>query len=178
MNGVILTHGKDSMEIPKAFRGRRLIIVKVQRDFHEGTYTCEAENSQGSAQPRTTSLVVEGMCNMNLVAIQVRNKWSAVCNPQRKVVIFLVRCDSRLWRRVWPRETRCLCQEVWFASREMKDSSCESLKTVSTKAWLPWNINLLSSMLLIQQVASVTHQKLLVLKAWLSCNTFARISIC
>ena len=74
LNGVILVHGKDSMEIPKAFHGRQLIIVKVQREFHEATYTCEAENSQGSAQPRTTSLVVEGMCNMNLAAVQVGNK--------------------------------------------------------------------------------------------------------
>ena len=74
LNNVKLKHENDSMEIPEAFQGRRLIIVKVQRDLHEGTYTCEAENSQGSAQPKTTRLVVEGMCNMNLAAVPVRNK--------------------------------------------------------------------------------------------------------
>lgn len=62
------------MEIPHAFQGRQLIIVKVRRDFHEGDYTCEAENSQGSAPVKTTNLVVEGMCNINLAAVQVRKK--------------------------------------------------------------------------------------------------------
>ena len=56
------------MEIPHAFQGRKLIIVKVRRDFHEGSYTCEAENSQGSAPEKTTTLVVEGMRNMNFAA--------------------------------------------------------------------------------------------------------------
>ena len=83
-----LVHGKDSMEIPQAFQGRQLIIVKVRRDFDEGDYTCEAENSQGSAPVKTTTLVVEGMCNINLVAVQVRKKRTVVCTPQRKVVMF------------------------------------------------------------------------------------------
>ena len=64
-NGVALQHGRDSMEIPQAFQGRQLIIVNVRRDFHEDQYSCEAENAQGSAAPKTTTLTVEGMRNVN-----------------------------------------------------------------------------------------------------------------
>ena len=44
------------------FQGRLLNIVNVQRDKHQDTYSCEAENSESNGYPLVyhINLIVEG----------------------------------------------------------------------------------------------------------------------
>jgi len=53
----------DDFKIADTYHGRRLELINVKKNIHEGTYTCEAENSQNSGSPSvfTTTLTVKGM---------------------------------------------------------------------------------------------------------------------
>ena len=61
-NGQTIVIG-DDFQIPSTYLGRRLELINVKKNIHEDTYTCEAENSQNSGNPRvfTTTLTVKGM---------------------------------------------------------------------------------------------------------------------
>ena len=61
-NGQTIITG-DDFEIADTFLGRRLDLINVKKNIHEGTYTCEAENSQNNGNPEgfTTTLTVKGM---------------------------------------------------------------------------------------------------------------------
>ena len=61
-NGQIIFTG-DNFKIAGTYQGRRLELINVKKNIHEGTYTCEAENSQNSGNPRVsfTTLTVKGM---------------------------------------------------------------------------------------------------------------------
>ena len=61
-NGQIIFTG-EYFNIPATYLGRRLELLNVKKNIHQGIYTCEAENSQNSGNPRvsTTTLTVEGM---------------------------------------------------------------------------------------------------------------------
>ena len=61
-NGQTVVTG-DDFKIADSYQGRRLELINVEKNIHEDTYTCEAENSQNSGNPRvfTTTLTVKGM---------------------------------------------------------------------------------------------------------------------
>ena len=61
-DGKQIQSGKESFEIPNAFQGRLLIIITVQKNIHDGQYTCEAENSENAGNPikHNINLQVEG----------------------------------------------------------------------------------------------------------------------
>ena len=61
-NGQTIVTG-DDFRIAASHQGRRLELLNVKKNIHEDTYTCEAENSQNSGNPRVfaTTLTVKGM---------------------------------------------------------------------------------------------------------------------
>ena len=62
-DGELIQHEESSFKISESFYGRRLSIQNVDKELHEGTYTCEAQNDLNAEKPLSFNfrLNVEGM---------------------------------------------------------------------------------------------------------------------
>ena len=62
-DGELIQQEESSFKISRSFYGRRLSIQNVDKELHEGTYTCEAQNDLNTENPLSFNfrLNVEGM---------------------------------------------------------------------------------------------------------------------
>ena len=64
-DGELIQHEESTFKISRSFYGRRLFIHNVDKEQHEGTYTCEAQNDLNTENPLSFNfrLNVEGKRN-------------------------------------------------------------------------------------------------------------------
>ncbi|XP_068759670.1 fibronectin type III domain-containing protein-like [Montipora capricornis] len=66
-SGKVLQNGIEVFQIPDALRGRLLNITKVDKNMHEGIYTCQARNNQ----------TINGSAEVNIkLEVEVAPRWN------------------------------------------------------------------------------------------------------
>ncbi|KAL9959374.1 hypothetical protein ACROYT_G032693 [Oculina patagonica] len=69
---------QNSFKISRSFYGRRLFIHNVNKEQHEGTYTCEAENDLNTGNPLTFNIKLN---------VEVPPKWAADPPPKNITIV-------------------------------------------------------------------------------------------